>query len=152
MDTCTLPAFREGVPDADGPVVVDADDVAGVGRLHVLAVRGHEGQRVGDLHVPPDAHVTHFRALGERPGTDAQEGDAVAVVRVHVRLDLEHETGERGLGRIHRARLRRPRQRRRRVRHEVVQQFLHAEVVDRRPGIKRKRYTVAGKQTRNAPP
>jgi hypothetical protein len=37
-----------------------------------------------------------LHAPAEPPGADAQEGDAVAVVRVHVRLDLEDEAGERG--------------------------------------------------------
>ncbi len=32
---------------------------------------------------------------------DAREGDAVAVVRVHIRLDLEDERGEVGLRRLH---------------------------------------------------
>jgi hypothetical protein len=30
----------------------------------------------------------------EAAGTDAQEGDPVAVLRIHVGLDLEHEAGE----------------------------------------------------------
>ena len=34
------------------------------------------------------------------PGAQAQERDAVAVRRVHVGLDLEHEAGERVLGRL----------------------------------------------------
>ena len=33
----------------------------------------------------------------KRPRADAQEGDAVAVARVHVRLDLEDEAGELGV-------------------------------------------------------
>ena len=43
------------------------------------------------LPAPADLH-----APLETPGTDAQEGDAVAVLGVHVGLDLEDEAGELG--------------------------------------------------------
>ena len=48
----------------------------------------------------PVRAVSDLHAGAVMAGTDAQEGDAVAVVRVHVGLDLEHEAGERGLGRV----------------------------------------------------
>ena len=48
--------------------------------------RGLAGALVDDHHV----------AL-ELAGAHAQEGDAVAVLRVHVGLDLEDESGERGV-------------------------------------------------------
>src|SRR3546814_6502751 len=66
------------------------------------------------------------------PGAHAHERDAVAVQRVHVGLDLEHEAAELRLGRFDHARGGLARPRRRRVADEEVQQQLHAEVVHRR--------------------
>ncbi|MEE4639254.1 MAG: hypothetical protein V2J42_11005 [Wenzhouxiangella sp.] len=40
------------------------------------------------------AHVVQLHALLEHPGTDPHEDHAVAVGRVHVGLDLEHEAGD----------------------------------------------------------
>ena len=51
--------------------------------------------------------------------------------RVHVRLDLEDETGELVFSRLHHALLGCARQRRRCVLHEVVQQLLDAEIAQR---------------------
>ena len=76
--------------------------------------------------------MLHLHAFLVAAGADAQKGDAVAVRRVHVRLDLEHEAGELGLARVDTALFRRPRARRRRVLGECIEQFLDAEVVDGR--------------------
>jgi hypothetical protein len=76
--------------------------------------------------------LLELHAALEAAGADAQEGDAVAVLGVHVGLDLEHEAGELRLVRLHLAR-RRPAAigAGDRVDHRV-EQALHAEVVDRR--------------------
>jgi predicted transcriptional regulator len=73
----------------------------------------------------------HLHAAAVAAGADAQEGDTVAVRRVHVRLDLEHEAGELVLFRVHHAAAGLARTRRRRVLDEGVEQLLDAEVVDR---------------------
>ncbi|MNQ30529.1 hypothetical protein D3C85_438740 [compost metagenome] len=91
----------EGVTDLDGTVVVQPYDVTGAGLDGLLPVTGHEGDGVGDVHVLADAHVAHLHALGVGAGDDAHEGDTVAVFRIHVRLDLEHEAGELLLGGHH---------------------------------------------------
>src|SRR5690606_2077586 len=64
----------------------------------------------------------------------AHEGDAVAVARVHVGLDLEHEAGELRFVRIHGALARRARLRAGCMFGEGAQQLLHAEVADGRAG------------------
>jgi len=43
----------------------------------------------------------YLHAAVEAAGTHAHEGDAVAVARVHVGLDLEHEAGELGIVGLH---------------------------------------------------
>ena len=40
--------------------------------------------------------MLYFEALAEGPGADTHEGEAVAVPRVEVRLQLEDEAGEVG--------------------------------------------------------
>src|SRR5699024_12571537 len=67
-----------------GPV----DDVASApgGLLRVLGGAGFAGGRAG-------AHRPAF----EHAGADADEGETVAMVRVHSGVDLEHESGERSI-------------------------------------------------------
>ena len=74
-----LLALGEGVADRDRAVVVEADHVAGIGRLDDLAVAGHEGQRVGQLQFLAGAHVEGLHAGLEAARADAHERDAVAV-------------------------------------------------------------------------
>src|SRR6476619_2643602 len=62
---------------------------------------------------------------------DADEGNAVTMPRVHVRLDLEHEAGEPGRLRIDDFSVRLTRARLGGVREETVEEHLHAEIVDR---------------------
>jgi hypothetical protein len=93
-------AFGEGVADMQLSVVVDADDVARHSIFHAGALVGHEDDGVGDLHVLAGAAMAHFHVGAVAPGADAEEGDAVAVLRVHVGLDLEHEAGELRFGRF----------------------------------------------------
>ena len=57
----------------------------------------------------PSALVLHLHRRRVAAGAHAEERDAVAVLGVHVRLDLEHEAGERGFRRL------RPSARRRRA-------------------------------------
>src|SRR6185437_3094950 len=82
----------------------------------------------------------------ERPRTDAHEGDAVAMARIHVRLDLENEARERRRRRFdHDTALAVVRQVRRRPRthfDETVEEHLHAEI----------RYRAAEKDRRRLSP
>src|SRR5690606_11614114 len=119
-------AGGEGVADLDGAVVVQADDVAAVGFLQALAVAGEEGQGVADLDVLADAHMAHLHALLVLAGAHAHEGDAVAVLGVHVRLDLEHEAAEGRLGGQHLALLGHARQIGRASRRESAEAYVVA--------------------------
>ncbi|EYU01626.1 hypothetical protein PA99_2147 [Pseudomonas aeruginosa PA99] len=112
-------------------MVVQADDVAGIGLFQLLALGGEEGQRVGDLHVLAQAHVAHLHAFLVLARADAHEGDAVAVLGIHVRLDLEHEAGELLLGRLHAAFVGGARQRLRRPVDDAVEDLVDAEVAQR---------------------
>ena len=110
-----LLALGEGVADVDGAVVVQADDVAGEGFVRGAAVGGHERERIGDAHLLVEPHVVHAHAARIFARAQPHEGDAVAMLRIHVRLDLEHEAGELSFVRLDRPLQAVARQRRRRV-------------------------------------
>ena len=84
----------EGVADFDGAVVVDANDVAGIGLVHMRALLGHEHGGVAQVHLFAQAMVHDLHSPGELARADAEKGDPVAVGRVHVRLDFEGEAAE----------------------------------------------------------
>ena len=80
------------------PGLTQPDDIARVGFFDRLALLREEPVRAGVTRDPlAEPRVADGHVLLEAPGADAQEGHAVAVLRVHVRLDLEDEAGE-GLG------------------------------------------------------
>jgi hypothetical protein len=113
-------------------MVRDADDVARIGLVEQLAALREErddGVRpellAGTCDLDPHAAL-------EVPARDAHEGDAVAVRRVHVRLDLEDDAGELRLVGLDDPLDRGPRRGRRRQVDERVEHLADAEVVDRR--------------------
>ena len=122
----------ERVADRELPGVDQADDVAGVGLVDRLAVAAEEavGARRRGSACPArlfdDRHV-----LGEPARADAHERDAVAMARIHVRLDLEHEAGEALVGRLDDAGVAGARLRRRRELDQRAQERLEAEVGQR---------------------
>ena len=136
----------KGVADLNRAVVVQADDITRQGALHEHALAGLEAQRIGDFHMLARAHMAHLHTFFIATRTDAQKRDAVAMARVHVRLNLEHKAGERGLGGGDAALLRRPALRRRRPIHEVVEHLAHAEV-GQRGAEKYRRKTSGAKGT-----
>src|ERR1700716_1258479 len=62
---------------------------------------------------------------------DSKEGDAVSVLRIHVRLYLEHEPRKCGLGGTHDTYLAVTRLRGRRPFRESLQNLTNAKIVDR---------------------
>ena len=80
---------------------MQADDVARVGEVDDRLFLGHESRRRGEFHLFAAAHVQEILVTFERAGADLQEGDAVAVVRIHVGVDLEDEACHFLLGRLH---------------------------------------------------
>ena len=93
-------AFRKAVADLDVAVVRDADDVARIGFFHQLSVVRHECNHAGGGDFAVDAQVFHLHAALEFAGADAQEGDAVAVFRVHIGLDFKDKSGKFRLVRL----------------------------------------------------
>ena len=96
-----LLALGEGVADLEVARVVQTHDVARVGEVDHRLLLGHEGRRRGEFELLAAAHVQVVMVALERPGADFQEGDAVAVVGVHVGVDLEDEARHLRLGGLH---------------------------------------------------
>ena len=96
-----LLAFGEGVADLEVARVVQTHDVARIGEVDDRLFLGHEGRGRGEFHLLAAAHVQVVPVAFERAGADLQEGDAVAVVGVHVGVDLEDEACHFRLGRLH---------------------------------------------------
>src|SRR5690606_15195037 len=110
----------------------NADDVARPRVLHALAPLREEGHDVVRAERLAGAAVDDAHAAPEAPRADAHERDAVTVPRIHVRLDLEDDTGEARLHGVHRARERAAGARRRGELDERVEHLLYAEIVDGR--------------------
>ena len=72
----------------------------GPGFVGRAAVARHEGDGVIDRQRLAAVALLDLHAALELARADAQEGDPVAVLGVHVGLDLEHETGEFRLVRL----------------------------------------------------
>ena len=127
-----LLAFGEGVADLEVPRVVQTHDVARIGEVDHRLFLGHEGRRGGEFQLLAAAYVEVVPIPFERAGTDLQERDAVAVVGVHVGVDLEDEARHLLLGRLHAPRLGLRGARRGGDVDETFEQLAHAEIVDRR--------------------
>ena len=84
----------EGVTDA---VVVEADqpdDVAGIGIVDGFAFIAKELVRTGQAHLPAGSGMDDRHVALKLARADAGKSDAVAVLGIHVGLDLEDEGGE----------------------------------------------------------
>ncbi len=120
-------ALGQRVADAELAMVRHADDVAAPGLVRGLAVLRQKQHRVRDRHRLAGAHMLELHAAPEMAGAQPQEGDTVPMLRVHVRLHLEHDAGDGFLARIHGAAFRRARARRRRVFLQALQQLQNAK-------------------------
>ena len=76
------------------PVVVNTDDVTGIGRIHMHAFIGHKGERIGNLHLTVFADMAHLHAGAVAARADTEKGNTVAVARIHIGLNLEDKTCE----------------------------------------------------------
>ena len=108
----------------------ESDNIAGISFVHGLAFVAEELVRTGEPDFFLGARVMDGHVAVKLAGANADECDAVAMFWIHVRLNLEDETRERGILRrdldaAHHAGFWRGR-----VFQETVEQELHTEVVD----------------------
>ncbi len=114
-------------------MIGNADDVAGPGFVHRLALGGEEQDRIVDRRSAlPVPDCFSFMPRRKRPETQPQERHAVAMVGVHIGLNLEDEAGDvvfarrdQTVGRLHVAG-------RRRVLGQKRDQLLDPEILERR--------------------
>ena len=99
----------------------------------MLPVSRHKCQRIGETDLLTQADVAGLHSLLVFPGNDPQEGNAVAVLGIHIRLNLEHEPGKPGFRRLDPADIGLPRLRRRRPLDQAVQHVVDPEVTKRGP-------------------
>ena len=137
-------ARAHGVADAKDTRVEQAHDIARVRLVHNGAVIGHHRRACGKLEFAVTLHVEGVHAALELARANAHKGDAVAVVLVHVGLDLKHKAakvvaagidrfaGERiGIG-----------ARRRGQTQELLEEGLHAKVGERRAKERRAQFAA----------
>ncbi len=135
---------RERVGDAQVAAIENADHVARKRFLDFGAFTGEELLRLCQPERLLGARQRDRHPRLEAAGADAHEGDPIAVLRIHVRLDLEDEAGELRVGRLDLAApVDRARQRPRRHGEEVVQERFDAEVGERRAEEHRRERPVA---------
>ncbi len=122
-------ALGKGISDLKIAGIVQADDIPRIGFIDHGFFCRHEGGGVGKLHFPALADVQVVGVALEFPGADSEERDPVAVVGVHIRMDLEHKPGELVFFGVDDAFFGGSGQRLGRDFHEAVQQFPDAEVI-----------------------
>ncbi len=94
-------AFRQRVTDLEVTRVVKTHDVTGVRLVDDGFLGRHERRGGGELEVFAQTDVQVVGVTPEHAGTHFHESDTVAVVGVHVGVDLEDKTGEFFLVRLH---------------------------------------------------
>ncbi len=118
-------------------MIGDADDVAGIGLLGQLAIARQEQKGRMDRDRLAGADLGELHAAAEAARAQPHERDAIAMLRVHVRLHLEDEAGNLVLVGLDRTGIGRLRARRRGEAGKRVDQLLDPEILERRSEIDR---------------
>ena len=116
-----------------GAVIVNADDIPGICLLHIGPVLGHEDSGIcnDDLLADPVVHNLHPPPEGSR--TDPQEGNAITMGGVHIRLNFEYKPRKGFFMGRHSPRHRRSFRRSRRHLYKGIEQFPYSKVIDSAP-------------------
>ena len=126
-----LAVRRKRIADAQRAAIHHADHVTRPGLLDHRPLTRQELLRARESQRLAGPHVRDRQSRLEPPRADAHEGNPVAMLGVHVRLDLEHEAREVGVRRVDQAVRRLARGGSRRELHEFPQERLDAEVGER---------------------
>ena len=82
------------VTDAEIAMADESDNIAGICAFDGFAILPEEFLRIGQAQGTSAAWIGNGHVLLENSGTDADKGEAVAVIGVHIGLDFENECGE----------------------------------------------------------
>ena len=99
-DEIDLLALGQRIADPDGAMVGNADDVAGIRLFGQRAVLREEELRRVERDRFAGAHLLDLHAARQLAGAEPRKGDTVAVIGVHIGLDLEHESRHARLVRL----------------------------------------------------
>ena len=127
-------AGAHGVADAKDTRIEQAHDIARVRLVHDGAVIGHHRRARGKLELAVALHVEGIHAALELARANAHKSDAVAVVLVHVGLDLKDKAAKvvaAGIDRLAGERIGIGARRRGQTQ-ELLEEGLHAKVGERR--------------------
>ena len=127
-------AGAHGVADAKDTRIEQAHDIARVRLVHDGAVVGHHRGARRQLELAVALHVEGVHAALELARANAHKGDAVAVVLVHVGLDLKDKAAKvvaAGIDRLAGERIGIGARRRGKAQ-ELLEEGLHAKVGERR--------------------
>ena len=120
---------RKRVADEQIVVADETHDIAGVGIIDGFAIARKKPLRVAKPHAFAAARVEHIHIALEFSRDNAHEGHAVAVLGIHVGLNLKNKGGKLLRRRIDREPVAFARQRRRCQLKETIEQHLHTKVV-----------------------
>ena len=84
----------QGVADAQIATIHDANHIARPRIFDGDAIAGHKLLRRSQSHRLARALMEHLHVRLKVPGNHADKRNAVAMFRIHVRLNLEHEARE----------------------------------------------------------
>ena len=124
-------ALGETVADVQCAVVGNADDIAGKGLIDRFALLREEKDRRRHIHRFAFAHIEQLHAASEFARTQPHEGDAIAMVRVHIGLDLKYKAAGSSLIRRDHTRRRLARKRSGRPACQAGKEFSDAEILQR---------------------
>ena len=82
-------ALGQGIANAQGSMVRDTNDIARPGFFGNVTFIGKEQHRVMHRHLFARTHMFQLHATFEMTGTQTDEGNAVAMVRVDIGLNLK---------------------------------------------------------------
>ena len=123
--------FAQRIADLDVIVSNQTHHVAGPCVVHRLAFAGEQPLRVGQTQIAPGAGIVRRHVAPETAGNNPDEGDPVAMARVHVGLHFEDEAGKGRGGRRDRTAGRHATGRRGGELEKAIEEETHPEVVHR---------------------
>jgi hypothetical protein len=94
-------SFCQRIPELQCPMVGNADDISGIGNVEQIAALGEERYDPVGTNILVVTRDSQVHAAFEPAGTDADEGDTIAVCRIHVGLNLEHYSRKPRFVRLH---------------------------------------------------
>ena len=121
--------FREGIAHAEFAMADETDDIAGVGDIHRLTIATEKFMGTGETNLLAGLGVKDGHVALEFAGADANEGEAIAMTRIHIRLNLEDESGKTRIGRFDRDAIGGASARGGGVFEETIEEELNAEII-----------------------